>query len=389
MWSHSCGGGSVPCHRHTTIGVAQISQSAIQQTSSSWCQGVILRPRTGGRSRVERRSATADSVPGAAGRLPGAVVGVPSRIVGCIRYGRRCAPLGRHRLRRPPTRAGPGVLVLHAWWGLTPFFRGCATGSPTPASSPWPPTCTAAAPPTRPTEAEALLAATDRTAPPAWSLAPPRCAACRPRPTGRIGILGFSMGASWAFWAANRFPDCRRRGRLLRQAGIDFARARGVPRALRRERRVRQRRRVPCSRRTCACATSRWSSTATRHRPLVRRVRPRRPTSRRPPSWPGTARSSSSTAASLSAARGIDAACTCSQARATPRPAPGGPGSSSAATPDRPQRVQAGPQLGDEARGLGPAAVEHAADQGRADDRPVGHRRHLGGLVRGRRRRSP
>src|SRR3546814_9966401 len=34
--------GSTPCQRHTTIGVSQISHSAIQQTSSSWNQCVIL-----------------------------------------------------------------------------------------------------------------------------------------------------------------------------------------------------------------------------------------------------------------------------------------------------------------------------------------------------------
>jgi hypothetical protein len=38
-------GTSVPCHRHTTIGVAQISQSATQQTSSSWYQGVMRSAR--------------------------------------------------------------------------------------------------------------------------------------------------------------------------------------------------------------------------------------------------------------------------------------------------------------------------------------------------------
>ena len=41
MCASSSAGGSVPWPRHTTIGVAQISHSAIQQMSSSWNQGVI------------------------------------------------------------------------------------------------------------------------------------------------------------------------------------------------------------------------------------------------------------------------------------------------------------------------------------------------------------
>ena len=41
MCSSSSAGGSVPWPRHTTIGTAQISHSAIQQTSSSWNHSVI------------------------------------------------------------------------------------------------------------------------------------------------------------------------------------------------------------------------------------------------------------------------------------------------------------------------------------------------------------
>src|SRR5688500_1728062 len=45
MWARSSAGGWVPCRRHTTMGVSQMSHSAIQQTSSSWYQGVILLAR--------------------------------------------------------------------------------------------------------------------------------------------------------------------------------------------------------------------------------------------------------------------------------------------------------------------------------------------------------
>src|SRR5580658_1133797 len=53
MWSRSAGGGSVPWWRQTTMGTLQISQSAIQQTSSSWYQ-------------VVRRAASQSSQPGPA-----------------------------------------------------------------------------------------------------------------------------------------------------------------------------------------------------------------------------------------------------------------------------------------------------------------------------------
>lgn len=109
----------------------------------------------------------------------------------------------------PDSGSGPGVLVLHAWWGLTPFFRSVCDrladegfvalapdlhGDDRTADTP--------------DEAEALLASTDpnRTA----GLVAASISALRHMPAtpeGRIGVLGFSMGASWALWAATRFPD--------------------------------------------------------------------------------------------------------------------------------------------------------------------------------------
>lgn len=109
----------------------------------------------------------------------------------------------------PDSGSGPGILVLHSWWGLTPFFTGVCDrladagfvalapdlhGNNQTADTP--------------DEAEALLAETDpnRTA----NLVVGSLSALRRMPAtppGRVGILGFSMGASWALWAATRFPD--------------------------------------------------------------------------------------------------------------------------------------------------------------------------------------
>ncbi len=109
----------------------------------------------------------------------------------------------------PESGHGPGVLVLHAWWGLTPFFhqvcdRLADAGFVALAPDLHGDGRTA----DTPDEAEALLASTDpnRTA----QLVVSSLSALRSMPAtpdGRVGVLGFSMGASWALWAAARFPD--------------------------------------------------------------------------------------------------------------------------------------------------------------------------------------
>lgn len=118
-------------------------------------------------------------------------------------------PAGSGYVVAPDSGSGPGVLVLHSWWGLTPFFHGVCDRLADEGF-------VALAPDLHgdgetadtPDEAEALLAGTDpnRTA----NLVVASLSALRGMPAtpdGRVGILGFSMGASWALWAATRFPD--------------------------------------------------------------------------------------------------------------------------------------------------------------------------------------
>ena len=109
----------------------------------------------------------------------------------------------------PDSGIGPGVLVLHAWWGLTPFFRAVADRLADAGFVALAPDLHGdARTADTPDEAEALLASTDtnRTA----SLVVSSLSALRSMPAtpdGPVGVLGFSMGASWALWAATRFPD--------------------------------------------------------------------------------------------------------------------------------------------------------------------------------------
>ncbi len=109
----------------------------------------------------------------------------------------------------PDTGTGPGVLVLHSWWGLTPFFRGVCDrladeGFVALALDLHGDARTA----DRPDEAEALLASTDPNVTANLVMAGVATLRSFPAtPEGPIGILGFSMGASWALWAAARAPD--------------------------------------------------------------------------------------------------------------------------------------------------------------------------------------
>ena len=116
----------------------------------------------------------------------------------------------RAYLAAPESGAGPGVLVLHAWWGLTSVFtdvcdRLAAAGYVALAPSLFPGGATAATI----AEAEVLRDAHDEAA-----VAEPvvQAAAAQlrglPAVTGaQIGVIGFSLGAYWALHLSQVRPD--------------------------------------------------------------------------------------------------------------------------------------------------------------------------------------
>ena len=120
-------------------------------------------------------------------------------------------PAGNRAYLAVPKRgAGAGVLVLHAWWGLTSVFtdvcdRLAAAGFVALAPSLFPGGATAATI----TEAEELLAAHDEAAvvEPAVLTAVEQLRGL-PAVTGpQIGVIGFSLGAYWALRLSQVMPD--------------------------------------------------------------------------------------------------------------------------------------------------------------------------------------
>jgi carboxymethylenebutenolidase len=116
----------------------------------------------------------------------------------------------RAYLAVPERGTGAGVLVLHAWWGLTSVFtdacdRLAAAGFVALAPSLFPGGATAATIP----EAEALRDAHDE----ATVVEPVVLAAVEqlrevPAVTGsKIGVIGFSLGAYWALHLSQVRPD--------------------------------------------------------------------------------------------------------------------------------------------------------------------------------------
>jgi carboxymethylenebutenolidase len=117
----------------------------------------------------------------------------------------------RAYLAAPESGAGAGVLVLHAWWGLTSVFtdvcdRLAAAGFVALAPSPYPDGATAETI----AEAEALRDAHDRAAAEVEAVARAAVEHLRGMPsvTGApIGAIGFSLGAYWALHLSQALPD--------------------------------------------------------------------------------------------------------------------------------------------------------------------------------------
>jgi carboxymethylenebutenolidase len=107
----------------------------------------------------------------------------------------------------PPTGSGPGVILLHAWWGLTPLFiafchrladAGCVVLAPDLYHGA---TATTIA------EAKQLRSLLDRDAAHQEMRAALIYLQQHPAVRGpRLGTIGFSLGAHWALWLAEQHP---------------------------------------------------------------------------------------------------------------------------------------------------------------------------------------
>jgi carboxymethylenebutenolidase len=124
----------------------------------------------------------------------------------------------------PAAGAGPGVLVLHAWWGLNGVFRElcdrlAAAGFVAVAPDLWGGTVA-----TTVDEAERLLQQRDDAA--MFAAVSDALAYLRAHPAVRgeaLGAIGFSMGAAWALALAGTHPELRAVTLFYGNGEADFA----------------------------------------------------------------------------------------------------------------------------------------------------------------------
>ena len=115
---------------------------------------------------------------------------------------------GSGYLVHPDAGPGPGVLVLHSWWGLTGFFKDVGHRLADHGYTVLAPDLLAGQQPDTPDEAEAVLGAADINRSAALVLSSARAVrAASVDPRASIGVVGFSMGASWALWLSARSPQ--------------------------------------------------------------------------------------------------------------------------------------------------------------------------------------
>jgi len=109
----------------------------------------------------------------------------------------------------PPTGKGPGILVLHAWWGMNDFFRGFCDHLAQAGFVALAPDMYSGTIVQTVEEAEQFKSHWDeeKEVPPIILPAVEKLEK-HPAVNGHsLGIVGFSMGGYWALWLAQKIPE--------------------------------------------------------------------------------------------------------------------------------------------------------------------------------------
>jgi carboxymethylenebutenolidase len=115
---------------------------------------------------------------------------------------------GQGYLALPDAGSGPGVLVLHSWWGLTPFFKDLCDRLAAEGFVALAPDLLDGHTPTSAEEAEAQLQGADANT--LAHLTRSSLHTLRELPVTEdraVGVVGFSMGGSLALWLSARVPQ--------------------------------------------------------------------------------------------------------------------------------------------------------------------------------------
>ena len=107
----------------------------------------------------------------------------------------------------PKKGNGPGVLVLHAWWGLNDFFEALCDRFATAGFVAFAPDLYHGATASTRDGAEKLMSRLDQKAASREIVSGVRGLQVHPGVRGkRLGLVGFSMGAFWGLWLAQEHP---------------------------------------------------------------------------------------------------------------------------------------------------------------------------------------
>ena len=115
---------------------------------------------------------------------------------------------GQAYLALPPTGSGAGVILLHAWWGLTDFFKATADRLANEGFVVLAPDLYHGATAATIEEAAKLSDGLDMGAAVELIKESADFLAVHAAVTGsELGIIGFSLGAGYAVWMSNLLPD--------------------------------------------------------------------------------------------------------------------------------------------------------------------------------------